>query len=337
MKNLRCTALLASTAVSALGLMASTTLASVVTTPTMNGTTLGNALLSPSAAGIQIDAVTIHQGVSGQFGTYSNFSLQPVTISNGIVLSSGKVNNLGPIPGASLPGYDPASPPAQVNSQMTFVGSGGTTEFDNYGLGNITNFYACYDVAAIQVDFNLDEDAQVQFDFIFGSVEFPYWTGQFTDAFLVFLDGFDDGTQISFDASGNPIQVGSSFAGWETTADKNTAFSNPHGVIHHLTTTTEQLNAGNHTLWFEVGDVNDHILDSAVFIANLRTGVGTPGTEPTDECEADFTGDGVVDAADLAVLLGDWGQVSTDDLDHVGVIDGSDLAILLGAWGDCPV
>jgi hypothetical protein len=307
--------------------------ASVTAVPTMNGAAL-KAALNPN--GLTIDSVTIHKGVAGQFGTFSNFQAPPVTIANGIVLSSGKVNNLGPIPGATLPGYDPASPPAQVNSQMTFVGSGGTSEFDEHGLAEIDNFNASYDVAAIKVVFTLDEDSQVKFDFIFGSVEFPYWTGQFTDAFAVFLDETDPSAQICFDANGNPIQVGSSFAGLETTDDVNTAFSNPHAVIHHLTTTTEDLAAGEHVLWFEVGDVNDHILDSAVFISNLRTGVGDPGTEPTDECEADFNGDGVVDGADLSNLLGDWGQVSNDDLDGIPGIGGGDLAVLLGAWGDCP-
>ncbi|MBL9150294.1 MAG: choice-of-anchor L domain-containing protein [Phycisphaerae bacterium] len=315
------------------GTFAASAFSAVSTTPTMNGSSLATAL---NPQGLSIKSVTIHNGVAGQFGTFTDFNLAPVTISDGIVMSSGSVADLAPIPGATLPDYDPASPPGQVNSQMAFDSDGGTPEFDSYGLGHIENFYASYDVAAIEVVFFIEEDSQVQFDFIFGSVEFPYWTSQFTDSFVVFLDSFDDGAQISFDSAGNPIQVGSSFAGLETTADKNTAFSDPHAVIHHLTTTTQTLDSGEHTLWFEVGDVNDHILDSAVFLSHLRTGVGDPGTEPTDECEADFNGDGTVDGADLATLLGDWGEVSTDDLDGVGVLDGADLAIMLGAWGDCP-
>lgn len=317
----------------ACSLCAASANASVTTVPTTSGAAL-KAALNPT--GLTIDSVTIHKGVAGQFGTFSHFQTPPVTIANGIVMSSGSVENLGPIPEASLPDYDPASPPPQVNSQMTYVDNGGTTEFDDHGHAAIDNFYASFDVAAIKVVFTLDEDSQVKFDFIFGSVEFPYWTGQFTDAFAVFLDDLDPASQICFDSNGKSIQVGNSFAGLETTADVNTAFSNPHAVIHHLTTTTDDLAAGEHVLWFEVGDVNDHILDSAVFLSNLRTGVGTPGTEPTDECEADFNGDGVVDGADLANLLGDWGQVTNDDLDGIGVIDGADLAILLGAWGDCP-
>ncbi|MFO0828206.1 MAG: M14 family zinc carboxypeptidase [Phycisphaerales bacterium] len=47
----------------------------------------------------------------------------------------------------------------------------------------------------------------------------------------------------------------------------------------------------------------------------------------------DLNGDGVVDASDLALLLGAWGaNGGAADLDGNGVVDAGDLAILLGAW-----
>ena len=46
---------------------------------------------------------------------------------------------------------------------------------------------------------------------------------------------------------------------------------------------------------------------------------------------ADFDGDGVVDGADLAVLLSAWGGGAAD-LDGDGVTGGSDLAVLLSMW-----
>lgn len=46
---------------------------------------------------------------------------------------------------------------------------------------------------------------------------------------------------------------------------------------------------------------------------------------------ADLDGNGAVDGADLAILLGGWGTGSAD-LTGDGTTDGADLAVLLGAW-----
>ncbi|MFM1805168.1 MAG: hypothetical protein RL136_2047 [Planctomycetota bacterium] len=51
-------------------------------------------------------------------------------------------------------------------------------------------------------------------------------------------------------------------------------------------------------------------------------------------CPADFTGDGLVNGGDLAMLLNGWGG-ATYDLNNDGTTGGADLAILLGAWGAC--
>jgi len=48
----------------------------------------------------------------------------------------------------------------------------------------------------------------------------------------------------------------------------------------------------------------------------------------------DFNLDGFVNGADLAALLGAWGQPGTAfDLNLDGTVDGGDLAVLLGNWG----
>jgi hypothetical protein len=54
-----------------------------------------------------------------------------------------------------------------------------------------------------------------------------------------------------------------------------------------------------------------------------------------DECElvADMNFDGVVDAIDLALLLGRWGLAGWGDLDDDGVVGSSDLALLLATFG----
>lgn len=46
----------------------------------------------------------------------------------------------------------------------------------------------------------------------------------------------------------------------------------------------------------------------------------------------DLDGNGVVDGADLGLLLGNWGGAGVGDLDGSGSVDGADLGILLGHW-----
>lgn len=48
---------------------------------------------------------------------------------------------------------------------------------------------------------------------------------------------------------------------------------------------------------------------------------------------ADINGNGVVDGADLGILLGKWGQADQfSDLNFDGTVNGADLGVLLGAW-----
>ncbi len=62
------------------------------------------------------------------------------------------------------------------------------------------------------------------------------------------------------------------------------------------------------------------------------------GTPDDPASPGDLDGDGDVDAADLAALLGNWGACADPkdcpaDLDGDGTVGASDLAILLGNWG----
>ncbi len=53
-------------------------------------------------------------------------------------------------------------------------------------------------------------------------------------------------------------------------------------------------------------------------------------------CDADLNGNGLVDGADLGILLAAWNGTGASDLDNNGVVDGADLGALLAAWGPCP-
>src|SRR5262249_39362538 len=157
---------------------------------------------------------------------------------NGVVLSTGEVAQV-------LPAFNNGQTGAGA-TPSTNTAASGTPEFDAYGPGHIANFANSNDVAKLQVNFTLSAPTQVGFNFIFGSVEFPGFTSSFTDAFLAFLDGTAIANQIVFDASNNAVQVGATFSSALTTADTNTAFANPHGVLALQTFTNSVLAAGAH-------------------------------------------------------------------------------------------
>jgi len=66
----------------------------------------------------------------------------------------------------------------------------------------------------------------------------------------------------------------------------------------------------------------------------FRAGAG--GSSPGC-CPADLDCNGIIDASDLASVLGAWGSCigCPADLDASGVVDASDLAIILSGWGPC--
>jgi hypothetical protein len=249
--------------------MTATPASALIITQTTSDAALSAAL--GGGGGLTITSSTVVNGAAQQFGTYTGFSSPPVTLGNGVVLSSGKA------------GDTTAASHNYYSSPSTNTGASGTAEFNAYGLGHIANFNNSNDVAALQVTFTLASASQVGFSFVFGSVEYPVYVGNYTDAFLAFLDGTGISNQIVFDATNQAVQVGSSFASALTTADTNSAFFNPHGLVKLQTFTVGELAAGTHTITFEVGDVNDHELDSAAFITNLHAGSGQGGTSPVPE------------------------------------------------------
>ncbi|MFM7052587.1 MAG: hypothetical protein ACKOYN_10725, partial [Planctomycetota bacterium] len=61
-----------------------------------------------------------------------------------------------------------------------------------------------------------------------------------------------------------------------------------------------------------------------------------PTSVPGSGCRADLANsDGLVNAADLTVLLGQWGTGGSADLDCNGTVNAADLTELLNRWGTC--
>ncbi len=74
---------------------------------------------------------------------------------------------------------------------------------------------------------------------------------------------------------------------------------------------------------FNVHDINsDGLIDS-----------DDAGAIPIGAFSVDQNGDGVINGADLATLLSQWGLSGTADLNGDGIVNGADLATLLANWG----
>ncbi|MBL9120515.1 MAG: hypothetical protein JNL80_11445 [Phycisphaerae bacterium] len=87
------------------------------------------------------------------------------------------------------------------------------------------------------------------------------------------------------------------------------------------------LGIGNHVITFSVSDACDNVtVTTAEYVVS------------SDTCVADVNNNGIVDATDLALVLGAWGACPGCCANISGGenVDAVDVAILLGAWGPCP-
>lgn len=75
------------------------------------------------------------------------------------------------------------------------------------------------------------------------------------------------------------------------------------------------------------------VVGSAYNIAAARWEAARWRGVPNTGVQGDLNGDGVVNAADLAILLSAWGKSGPADLDGDGLVTASDLAALLSNWG----
>jgi hypothetical protein len=96
---------------------------------------------------------------------------------------------------------------------------------------------------------------------------------------------------------------------------------------------------GGFTLSGTIGqpDAGSMINEQFELVGGFWSGATAP-SEPKCPIVGDLNCDGVVDGADLLILLGAWGACADPadcpaDLNDDGAVDGGDLLILLGNWG----
>lgn len=248
----------------------------IVVTPTQNTTALVNALLGAGGTGIVVTGVTLagHLGEDfenpGQIltssGTYTNAS-GTYGIAAGVVLSTGGVELYADGPNSAddtsgvfiTPTFEfAAATPAQelLLDPITTVGQ---DSFDHF------------DVTELIVQFDMQSGFDnVRFNVVFGSEEYPEYVeiGYF-DGFGMFLNG----TNVAFVAS-HPVNI-------THPAMDDLAGTELDGVLapggNPLLTFGGAANPTGNTLRFLIGDRDDPILDSTVYVSGLEATVPEPG------------------------------------------------------------
>ena len=81
------------------------------------------------------------------------------------------------------------------------------------------------------------------------------------------------------------------------------------------------------------GDTTTYVRNSTNYEPTLVITISMPAPP----CPADMNGDGIIDSADLGILLAYWGpKRNNGDVNGDGVTDAADLGLLLASWGNCP-
>lgn len=234
--------------------------------------TLTNALVKPNT-GINIVGSSF-VGQNGQAGTYTGFNFHDqntsLSLTDGILLTSGSAINA-------------VGPNNQTGATTAYGAPGnnmGDPQLDGMVAPDVT-----FDANSLTLQFTAAPGVtSIQFQFAFGSEEFPEWVGQYNDLFAVFLDG----KQISFDPAGNPISVNNNFFQLNNSNDNTypaysvgktvVAYDIQYDGLTPALTTQAALDPTitTHTLKFAIADTRDQVLDSGAFITALAGNVSTP-------------------------------------------------------------
>ena len=249
----------------AVGMVTAGSASAIVITPTLDATTLGNALLGGGGAGI--DLTTVSVSVSGQTsgsaisaGTFTNAS-NTYGIGPGIVISSGDAADYGDGPNTSGGNTTVFGVPATAAQEALL---------DPITGGSLNH----NDVTQIDIGFDmLPGFDTVFFNVTFGSDEYPEFIGSsFIDAFGLYVNGTNiaqvNALPINID---HPDMV--ALAGTELDGILGGADGDFGPYVHTFSQVVGDGSLGN-TLTFIIADSGDSSLDSTAYISQLG------GSEP---------------------------------------------------------
>ncbi|MEM6990153.1 MAG: choice-of-anchor L domain-containing protein [Myxococcota bacterium] len=194
----------------------------------------------------------------------------------------------GPLDPGTVPAPIVAAPAGGVDclEDPTLVGLG---DCSNSLQGQLDQGTSVNDYTELRVELVVPNDAtSLSYDFAFFSTEYPAYLGStYNDLFVGWIESEAWTGNVSFDAQGNPISLNAAFFDLQDdngeTAELAGTCMRYHGATRWLTSTTAVNPGETVELVLAVFDLSDSILDSYVFVDNVRWGCeGTvrPGTTP---------------------------------------------------------
>ena len=238
----------------------------ITVSPTLNPTTIKNALLAGGGTGIDPTSVVVtisgnSVGGASSVGTYVN-PTNTYGIGDGIVMSSGNVTD-----------YNDG--PNLFTDRTTDFGTV-ETPAQKALLDPITGVFNHTDVTQIDVTFNmLPGHNTVFFNTVFGSEEYPEYVGS------VFIDGFGlfvNGANIAF-VNGNPVNINHPDMGVYAGTELDGILLGSNGTLGPAVHTfSAPVNPTGNKMTFIIADSSDHVLDSTVYISGLGGSAPPPPT-----------------------------------------------------------
>ena len=270
------------------------------------------ALVTAGAAGAAITPVA--NDPAGATAIANAVAATPGIVTGALFVTAPPANSPNGISDSTLTQFPTEGPTFGIltSGEVTNVDDPGTFTSVNDGGGPVKGT-TDRDVTILQINLNAPASANcLTFDFKFLSEEFPFYVGSnFNDAFIAELDANTWTTvgsnilapnNFAFDADGDVVSVNSTGIGGMTPGQgAGTAYDGggsttvpppgggSAGGATVLLSASTQITPGAHSLYLSIFDQGDNILDSAVFLDNLRIGfvpdpavICQPGATPVN-------------------------------------------------------
>lgn len=246
--------------------------AALVLSPNSTASDLADTLFL-NAPGLSVTDSTLNSGEFGQLGTYENTSGTLGLPLDGIVLSSGNINDI-------------------LTGGSTNIG-GAATGAQNALLSPITGQSSHNDVADLLISFDAAPDvSSITFFAAFASEEWPnFVNSSFTDGFGLFVNGTNvAGVQPTGGGDNLPVNIDHPDMVDSTNfvADSNVGILAPNG--NPVLRFDVPVNAGEeNTFQILLADASDSVLDTGVFLSSfLPTDLPDGGGDDTTVGDNEF-------------------------------------------------